>query len=171
MRASSTEQACVRVRMRGSRAPSDNRSDVRPGERDRVGKETREDGGLLVAEPPAVALADLDDARSVARPAVHVPCERVDLLLPTRIVLSDLIGSDDEEVDVAPRVPLSACGGPEQRRMHRRNRPALELVPEAVEKVASQGDEGVDGRGREMITVEPVQQGRTGLLDVDDPVI
>jgi hypothetical protein len=88
-------------------------------ESDVIGLDVFDDRGALATQAREIALGDLRDTGVVPGPGVDHGGERVDLRPPTLVILVHIPRSDDEDVDVALRVPVATRGGSEDGRMNR----------------------------------------------------
>ena len=74
-----------------------------------------------------------------------------------RVVVRDFARSDDEDVDIAPRVAVAASGRAEDREVDGRDLPTGDFVTQAALELGLDAlGEELDGRRREVLTVERV---------------
>ena len=123
----------------------------------------------FTAKAAHVCLGHFGKAGVVAGPREHMVGEAVELLAPMRVVVGDIARSDDEDVDVARGVAVTARRRPKDRQVDGRDLPRIDLAAEATLELGPDVGEEFDGGRGEMLAVERVQVRVASLLGAYEP--
>lgn len=116
-------------------------------------------------------VAGFERTRVVTGPTRRVADELAYLGGPWFVVGIDVIGSNDEDVDVAVGSHVAARRGSEQRGIDRGRIPLGQSCPEPREKLGPKPGESDDVWRGQMVPVEAVRICRPHPLEEDDPLV
>src|SRR3954447_1895490 len=97
------------------------------GDGNGVAPELGDDPFAVADQVAQFSSAVFDDLARVAGPQTRVGRERFDLVEPPRVRVVDLVGANDQQIEIAVHVTLSTCTGSEKPDRLRRYSPRLGL--------------------------------------------
>lgn len=132
-----------------------------------LGPKTVYDRRLVTAEAPEILLAHLSYSSVVAGPFDYATGERGYLPSPLPIVLINLAGPNQKDVDITIQTPVTARRRSKDRGMKRQGAPWLEVLTQSVKEPRTQIRQIGDGFSSKVLPIQRVdtRPARLPLMD------
>jgi hypothetical protein len=151
--------------------PPEKRAKGETGEIDRLRPEALQDQGLFAPESPQLVLTHLGYSCVIAGPSKYLISKSFHLPPPLLVVFTNLVGANEKDVDVAVETAIAPGRGSENRSVEWCGIPKLEPASQALEEPRAQVRQLGDGFSRQVIPIQSVDMGPSGLLFEDEAMV